>query len=151
MLITQRRDIRGLGIEEDLWQAQQARSLDPPAVRVICLHQGHLCRNDFGIPLRHSCLALGDTIKLLEICPQGVGLSGELAKRVTLEGGAALVVDYGRDKPYADSLAAIKDHSFVPVLSQPGLADLSAHVDFSALRYVTASHCALVLAFDTSL
>ncbi len=65
-----------------------------------------------------------------------MGLAGELARRVTAEGGAALVIDYGRDEPYADSLQAIKGHSFVPVLSQPGLADLSAHVDFSALKCV---------------
>ncbi len=81
-------------------------------------------------------LAVGDSLDLLEVCPQGLGLAGELAKRVTAEGGAALVIDYGHDQPYADSLQAIKDHSFVPVLSQPGLADLSAHVDFSAIKYV---------------
>ncbi|CAL5220482.1 g2508 [Coccomyxa viridis] len=76
-----------------------------------------------------------DSLDLLEVCPQGLGLAGELAKRVTAEGGAALVIDYGHDQPYADSLQAIKDHSFVPVLSQPGLADLSAHVDFSAIKH----------------
>lgn len=81
-------------------------------------------------------MSAGDSLDLLEVCPQGLGLAGELGRRVTAEGGAALVIDYGRDKPYADSLQAIKDHHFVPVLSQPGLADLSAHVDFSALKCV---------------
>ncbi|CAK0783585.1 hypothetical protein CVIRNUC_006784 [Coccomyxa viridis] len=75
-----------------------------------------------------------DAVDMLEVCPQGMGLAAELAKRVSQEGGAALVVDYGRDAPYPDSLQAIREHSFVHLLSQPGLADLSAHVDFSALR-----------------
>lgn len=78
--------------------------------------------------------AAGDTVDMLEVCPQALGLAGELGKRVSQEGGAALVIDYGRDEPYGDSMQAIKDHSFLPMLAQPGLADLSAHVDFSALR-----------------
>ena len=64
--------------------------------------------------------------------------AGDLAKRVAKEGGAALVIDYGRDRPYPASLAAIRDHGFVNMLSSPGTADLSAHVDFSALRSVNA-------------
>jgi hypothetical protein len=108
-----------------------------------------------------------------------MALAGELAARVARSGGAALVVDYGRDTPYGNSLQvllgkhfsfsqmlcrtwlaqilskqpyrctllwratlffcdaqAIRNHGFVDMLSQPGLADLSARVDFSALRSV---------------
>ena len=46
-----------------------------------------------------SCNAAGDAVDMLEVCPQGMGLAAELAKRVSQEGGAALVVDYGRDAP----------------------------------------------------
>lgn len=63
-----------------------------------------------------------------------MALAGDLAKRVSKEGGAALVIDYGRDRPYPASLTAIRDHKFVNMMSAPGLADISAHVDFSALR-----------------
>lgn len=73
-------------------------------------------------------------LRFLEVCPQGMAIAGNLAGRVAKEGGAALVIDYGRDRPYPASLAAIRDHGFVNMLSAPGLADLSAHVDFSALR-----------------
>ena len=108
-----------------------------------------------------------------------MALAGELAARVAKSGGAALIVDYGRDTPYGNSLQvllgkhlfffqmlcrtwlaqilseqlyrcsllpsttlcfcdpqAIRDHGFVDMLSQPGLADLSARVEFSALRSV---------------
>ena len=50
------------------------------------------------------------------------------------DGGAALIVDYGRDGPYRDSLAGIRQHALVDVLEQPGTADLSARVDFDAVR-----------------
>jgi NADH dehydrogenase [ubiquinone] 1 alpha subcomplex assembly factor 7 len=58
-----------------------------------------------------------------------------LAQRVGSHGGAALVVDYGRaGPPYSDSLVAIRAHKGAHPLSQPGTADLSAWVDFGALR-----------------
>lgn len=62
--------------------------------------------------------------------------AGELAKRVAAQGGAALLIDYGRNRSYAASLQAIKQHQFCGLLEQPGLADLSAHVDFSAIRWL---------------
>ena len=58
-----------------------------------------------------------------------------LARRVAAHGGAALLVDYGQDAPYAASLQAIARHTFVGLLETPGAADLSARVDFSALRW----------------
>jgi hypothetical protein len=58
-----------------------------------------------------------------------------LALRVGAHGGAALVIDYGRGSPpYTDSLIAIRQHKGVHALSRPGTADLSAWVDFGALR-----------------
>jgi hypothetical protein len=38
-----------------------------------------------------------------------------LALRVAQQGGAALVIDYGRDGHYGDSLMAIKGHKGVEV------------------------------------
>ena len=62
-------------------------------------------------------------------------LAAELGQRISNSTGAALVVDYGRNRAYETSLQAIRQHSFVGLLEQPGSADLSAHVDFSALRW----------------
>lgn len=73
-------------------------------------------------------------IKGLEVSPQVMTTAGELAKRVAAQGGAALLIDYGRNRSYPASLQAIKQHQFCGLLEQPGLADLSAHVDFSAIR-----------------
>lgn len=57
-----------------------------------------------------------------------------LAKRVSQAGGAALIIDYGQDGPYEASLQAIRQHKFVGLLEEPGSADLSVRVDYSALR-----------------
>ena len=63
-----------------------------------------------------------------------MGAWEEVAMRVAAHGGAALAVDYGEEGPIAHSLQAIRQHSFVDVLDKVGSADLSAHVDFGALR-----------------
>lgn len=48
---------------------------------------------------------------------------------------AGLIVDYGRQSGVGDSIRGIRDHKFVcNILEDPGLVDLSANVDFSALR-----------------
>ena len=75
-------------------------------------------------------------IQGLEVGPQAMATAGYLADRVSAKGGAALLIDYGRNRPYPASLQAIKQHKFSGLLEQPGLADLSAHVDFGAIRYV---------------
>ena len=75
-------------------------------------------------------------IRQLELSPQSMTLAAELGQRISNSTGAALVVDYGRNRAYETSLQAIRQHSFVGLLEQPGSADLSAHVDFSALRWV---------------
>ena len=57
-----------------------------------------------------------------------------LATRIGAEGGAALVIDYGHERPgIGDSLQAVKQHRRHGVLDDPGTADLTAHVDFSSL------------------
>ena len=59
---------------------------------------------------------------------------GEIAHRIRSRTGAALIVDYGYAVPaIGDTLQAVYRHSYAPVLERPGEADLTAHVDFSAL------------------
>ncbi len=62
-----------------------------------------------------------------------------IARRVAESGGAGLFVDYGYEEPElagalgGDTLQAVRAHRFAPVLDAVGEADLSAHVNFSAL------------------
>jgi SAM-dependent MidA family methyltransferase len=53
---------------------------------------------------------------------------GDLVSRSS---GAALFIDYGRDAPgHGDTLQALRGHRKEGPLESPGLADLTAHVDF---------------------
>ncbi|MFG1358485.1 class I SAM-dependent methyltransferase [Xanthobacter pseudotagetidis] len=61
------------------------------------------------------------------------GPAQALARRIAGAGGAALVIDYGHAGGYGDTLQALKAHLFADPLADPGEADLTAHVDFSAL------------------
>jgi SAM-dependent MidA family methyltransferase len=57
----------------------------------------------------------------------------ELGRR-TRDEGAALIIDYGHAHAgLGDTLQAVARHSFTDPLRAPGMADLTAHVDFEAL------------------
>lgn len=69
-----------------------------------------------------------------EICPAAVSLAEDIGRNVAATGGAALIIDYGHaGRGYGDTLQAVRRHARDDVLAAPGEADLSAHVDFSAL------------------
>src|SRR5690606_12351655 len=58
--------------------------------------------------------------------------------------GAALIIDYGYDIAYQNRLTnqyiptiqAIKNHNYKPIFENIGYADLTAHVDFYALKQI---------------
>lgn len=70
-----------------------------------------------------------------EMSPVSGQITRDLAARIAKQGGAALVIDYGHAEPgLGDTLQAVARHGFVDPLEAPGTRDLTAHVDFSALR-----------------
>jgi SAM-dependent MidA family methyltransferase len=71
---------------------------------------------------------------VFEISPAREGLMSEIAGLLARQGGAGLFIDYGHAAPgFGDTLQAVRHHRFDPPLAHPGEADLTAHVDFSAL------------------
>ena len=51
--------------------------------------------------------------------------------------GAALFIDYGHGKTaFGDTVQAMRAHGFANILEEPGLADLTSHVDFDALAKI---------------
>lgn len=71
---------------------------------------------------------------VLETSPAGVNVMRRLADRLRVQGGAALVADYGYSGPaIGDTLQAVHAHHFVNVYASPGENDLTAHVDFATL------------------
>ncbi|HEX8445142.1 MAG TPA: SAM-dependent methyltransferase [Sphingomonas sp.] len=66
--------------------------------------------------------------------PAADTLLSELAPRIAAQGGTLLVIDYGYPGPASgDTLQAVRAHGFVDPFQDPGEADITAHVDFTAL------------------
>lgn len=80
-----------------------------------------------------------DEGSVLEDCSVGRAIASEIGTRLARDGGAALIIDYGYAPPApGDTLQAVKDHAYHPVLESPGEADLTAHVDFLSLAQAAA-------------
>lgn len=75
--------------------------------------------------------SLGD---IWESSPAQAALASDIAHRLVTDGGAALLIDYGRATPEAgDTLQAIQAHRKVDPLKTAGLADLTVWADFPAV------------------
>jgi NADH dehydrogenase [ubiquinone] 1 alpha subcomplex assembly factor 7 len=72
--------------------------------------------------------------EVLELSPAAVDTMQRLARKVALQGGAILALDYGYPETRTgETLQAVKAHAFADPLEAPGDADLSAHVNFGVL------------------
>lgn len=74
----------------------------------------------------------------IEISPLALATCEDVAKRIHKTRGAALFLDYGEDFTQGDSLRAFKRHAQSNILSEPGVADITADVDFAACRTVAS-------------
>jgi SAM-dependent MidA family methyltransferase len=71
---------------------------------------------------------------ILELSSAQTALAEGIALRVVEGGGAALLIDYGRDAAgFGDTLQALRAHTKVSPLATPGQADLTVHADFPAV------------------
>jgi SAM-dependent MidA family methyltransferase len=83
---------------------------------------------------------------VLEASPSSLAYARLLARRMVVQGGAALIVDYGHDRLSAgETLQAVRRHGFAEPWMEPGEADLTAHVDFESLGRAFAEAGARVL------
>ena len=74
----------------------------------------------------------------------------EVGARLVIDGGAALFIDYGRDAASAgDTLQAMRGHAKEPPFINPGLADLTTHVDFPAFAEAARGAGATVSTIET--
>ena len=74
---------------------------------------------------------------ILESCPAAAAMAYEIAMRLKAQGGAALFIDYGYTAPQTGStLQAVRAHQKVDPFAEPGLADLTALVDFAQLKQI---------------
>jgi len=74
---------------------------------------------------------------IIETCPGAAAVVGEVARRLTAQGGAALFIDYGHAEFRTGStLQAVRSHRKVDPFVDPGEADLTALVDFASMAEV---------------
>lgn len=84
---------------------------------------------------------LSDTVKaqakpddVAELCPIGLGIARSMGARIQSRNGVGIFIDYGYGQSACgETLQAVRDHEYAPVLDVPGEADLTTHVDFEAL------------------
>ena len=79
---------------------------------------------------------------LVEICAAASTIMTHIAERIAKHGGTALIIDYGDWRSLGDTFQALENHAPADPLADPGMADLTAHVDFEALARasVPAAH-----------
>lgn len=71
---------------------------------------------------------------VFEYCPLAADIAQHMGGRISSEGGTALIIDYGHtESALGETLQAVKRHVYHDVYDDPGNADITAHVDFSAL------------------
>ena len=81
---------------------------------------------------------------IIEICPQAPAIMAQIAGRIARHGGAAIIIDYGGWNGSGDTFQALRNHAPVDPLADPGLADLTAHVDFAPLAAAALTAGAVV-------
>jgi SAM-dependent MidA family methyltransferase len=73
--------------------------------------------------------------QVIEASEQQAAFGRDLAVLMAEASGAALLIDYGRDRPgVGDTLQALRRHTKVDVLSTPGEADVTQWADFPAVQ-----------------
>ncbi len=82
--------------------------------------------------LSHRLADTGDG-DVVELRPAAVPVMEAIGARIASHGGAALIVDYGGPRSLGDTFQAVRGHAPADPFAEPGLADLTAHVDFGAL------------------
>ncbi|XP_053315767.1 protein arginine methyltransferase NDUFAF7, mitochondrial [Spea bombifrons] len=75
----------------------------------------------------------------VEVCPSAAVIIQRLAYQIKNYGGAALIVDYGHFGEKTDTFRGFHAHQLHDVLITPGMADLTADVDFKFLKRMIGS------------
>lgn len=120
--------------------------LDCLPARQWVYHEGGWRERRIGLEGDRLIFGLGSATKLpgapdaaeegavFEYSAAQEALGSEIGARIAADGGAALLIDYGRAEPgTGDTLQAIRGHRKVDPLLNPGEADLTVHADFPAV------------------
>lgn len=120
-----------LTYNQNYWIPVSRTGMTPPATQVTCKLQR----------LRNYASSTGMTNRKLfdgavvEVCPTGIEILKRLEKKIYNNKGAALIIDYGYVYPeYKSTLQSVKQHKYANFLENVGNSDITALVNFQALR-----------------
>lgn len=85
---------------------------------------------------------------VFEVSVPSQNMMKQIAKYIKVNKGYVLAIDYGYDiksderkkEQYTSTLQALKQHKYISFFKEVGGADLTSHVDFSALKKVAKSY-----------
>lgn len=108
-------------------------------------HENRIAKqDDSGLPVSFQCVTLESKQDLngeffdgaiVEICQAGIEMLKKIEKKVHQNKGAALIIDYGYIYPsYRSTLQSIKQHKYANFLENVGSNDITALVNFQALK-----------------
>jgi NADH dehydrogenase [ubiquinone] 1 alpha subcomplex assembly factor 7 len=99
---------------------------------VIGQNEGRLARGMRASEFKIS--SVGPNQDVVEFSPVRDAVARSLYRKVKMQGGVVLTIDYGYEEaPNASTLQAIKGHQKVDILDSPGECDLTALLDFTRL------------------
>jgi NADH dehydrogenase [ubiquinone] 1 alpha subcomplex assembly factor 7 len=76
---------------------------------------------------------------VFEWAPAREAWAETLSHRIQNAGGAALLIDYGHARSgFGDTFQAVRGHARADPFDEPGMADLTSHVDFEAITAAIA-------------
>ncbi|WP_395667141.1 class I SAM-dependent methyltransferase, partial [Methylocella sp.] len=102
--------------------------------RLVGLDESGRFRFGLADAVETAIAAKGEPGDVLEVGVAAARLMTQIGVRLATQGGALLAVDYGYEGPArGETLQAVRDHKFADPLEAPGEADLTVHVDFTAL------------------
>jgi SAM-dependent MidA family methyltransferase len=107
-----------------------------PSTKVDALESGSPVKpeDDVGIVGRVIRTPNRPERAVRESSPAATAIISAVAERLAQNIGAALIIDYGYAGPaFGNTLQAVRKHRYDDPLAAPGEADLTAHVDFTAL------------------
>ena len=70
---------------------------------------------------------------VVEFSPVAMKIAKHIGEILQTYGGVAIIVDYGDWRSLGDTIQSVRSHRGSCPLEMPGMADISAHVDFEAL------------------
>jgi SAM-dependent MidA family methyltransferase len=119
----------------DGWQ-ERCVGLDES--NAFCFVIGAATLDPTVLPEHHAEQAIST---IFEHAPARDAVMQQVAMHLEKFGGFGLFVDYGHaESGFGDTLQALKKHKFINVLEDPGLVDITSHIDFAALANVAKNH-----------